>query len=182
MKFSAKFKADGVRKMFKDLEKEFKEGADGAKAGYYEGERIKSKDGKETPLIADIGLWNTFGVPQMKIPQRPFMQNAEVKIQKRAPKIMQKGLDDGKTLNKIMAEIAEDMRSNIINALTINSNYEKNADITIYGGWMKNKISGKPFKVEGKGEGKNPLYNNGDLVDGVHIAMVKNGKEKPLGK
>lgn len=182
MKFSVKFKAGDVRKMFKDLKKEFREGADGAKAGYYEGEQTKDENGKEQPLISDIALWNTFGVPQMNIPQRPFMQNAEAKIQKRAREIVKAGIDDGKTLNRIIREVAEDMRNQIVDALTKHNNYEKNANITIHGGWMKNKVNGKPFKVKGKGEGKNPLYDGGDLVDGVHVALVKDGREKPIGK
>lgn len=38
-----------------------------------------------------------------------------------------------------------------------------NALITIHGGWMRNKVSGKPFYVEGKGD-KPPLVNTGQLL------------------
>nr|DAQ84082.1 MAG TPA: virion morphogenesis protein [Caudoviricetes sp.] len=158
MKFSVKFKADGVRKMFKDLEKEFKEGADGAKAGYYEGEQHKG----ENATLSEIALFNEFGTKD--IPARPFLRNAEAKIQQRAPEIVQKGLDDGKTLNKIMAEIAQDMRNQIIESITSNT-----------------PPPNKPSTIRQKGS-THTLIDTGGLRYGVHVAMVKDGREKPLGK
>lgn len=38
-----------------------------------------------------------------------------------------------------------------------------NAPITIQGGWMRNPVSGKPVHVEGKGSGKPPLVDTGQL-------------------
>ena len=38
-----------------------------------------------------------------------------------------------------------------------------NAPITIQGGWMRNPVSGKPVHIEGKGSGKPPLVDTGQL-------------------
>lgn len=92
------------------------------------------------------------------------MRNAEAKIQQRAPEIVQKGLDDGKTLNKIMAEIAQDMRNQIIESITSNT-----------------PPPNKPSTIRQKGS-THTLIDTGGLRDGVHVAMVKDGREKPLGK
>ena len=49
-----------------------------------------------------------------------------------------------------------------------------NAQITIDGGWMRNKKSGKPFKVEGK-KSSNPLVDSGDLSKApVYEIRIKN--------
>lgn len=204
MKFSVKFKADGVRKMFKDLEKEFKEGADGAEAGYIEGERHKDSEA----TLSEIALINEFGaninIPPhtvtnyrqvnkagtgfnkegrfvkkkqanfaqdyqvdgytVNIPARPFMRNAEAKIQERATEIMDKGLEDGKTLNRIIGEIAEEMRNQIIKSIDD-------------GEFEENKQSTKRRKKSTK-----PLFDTGGLRNSVHAATVKNGRERMLGK
>ena len=38
-----------------------------------------------------------------------------------------------------------------------------NAPITVQGGWMRNPVSGKPVHIEGKGSGKPPLVDTGQL-------------------
>ncbi|MDR1627977.1 MAG: hypothetical protein LBR79_04315 [Oscillospiraceae bacterium] len=50
--------------------------------------------------------------------------------------------------------------------------WSKNALITIHGGWMKNKKSGKPFKAEGKGFDA-PLTNTGRLKNSMDYRVVK---------
>ncbi len=205
MKFSVKFKADDVRKMFKDLKKEFRDGADGARAGYYEGEQ--TKDGKAT--LSEIALVNEFGaninIPPhtvtnyrqvnkagtgfnkegrfvkkkdanfaqdhqvdgytVTIPSRPFIRNAEAKIQESASEIMQKGLQDGKTLNRIIREVAEDMRNQIVESITSNT-----------------PPPNKPSTIRQKKGSTGTLRDTGQLRDSVHIALVKDGQEKPIGK
>lgn len=178
MKFGAKVNASKPLSLIKNLKKELKTSATGARAGYLSGDRHKDSDGNETPLLAEVALWNNFGT--YNSPPRPFLENAEKDIRKRAPKIVKAGIEDEKTLSKVVGEVAQDMRNCIVEAFT-KYDYEANADITIQGGWMKNKKSGKPFFVEGKGEGKRPLQNTSGLRDGVHAATIKNGQEKLLG-
>jgi hypothetical protein len=50
--------------------------------------------------------------------------------------------------------------------------WSKNAPITIQGGWMKNKKSGKPFKAKGKGFDA-PLTNTGRLKNSIDYRVVK---------
>ena len=165
MKFSVKFKADDVRKMFKDLKKEFRDGADGARAGYYEGEHYKDEDdkGKEMPLLSDIALYNEFGTET--IPSRPFLRNAEAKIQERAEEIVKAGIEDGKTLNRIIHEVAEDMRNQIVESITSNT-----------------PPPNKPSTIRQKKGSTGTLRDTGQLRVSVHIALVKDGQEKPIGK
>lgn len=158
MKFSVKFQVDDVRKMFKDLKKEFRDGADGARAGYYEGEQ--TKDGKAT--LSDIALYNEFGTGD--IPSRPFLRNAEAKIQERSREIVKAGIDDSKTLNRIIREVAQDMRNQIVESITSNT-----------------PPPNKPSTVKQKGS-SHTLIDTGQLRDSVHIALVKDGREKPIGK
>ena len=208
MKFSVTFKADAVRKMIKDLEKEFKEGADGAKAGYEEGKPHKGT----SATMSEIALANEFGftahIPPHKakittykevnkkgtdfnkdgrfvkksksnfaqdyevdvkgydvtVHSRPFLRNAEAKIQERAGKIMKAGMQGGKTLNRIIAEIAQDMRTQVVESITSNTPPEN-----------------KPSTVKQKGS-SHTLIDTGQLRDSVRAAVVKKGRERMIGK
>ena len=46
------------------------------------------------------------------------------------------------------------------------NNWQPNSPITIYGGWMRNKVSGKPIYIKGKGSDK-PLIDTGSLRSSV---------------
>ncbi len=157
MKIGAKIDAKQVEKMLEKLRKEFKTAPKGARAGYLAGERHKDKSGKEQPLISDIALFNEYGTAD--IPPRPFMRNANAKVQKRAPKIVKAGMDDEKDLSLITAEIAEDMRNQIIDSITSNTP-PPNAESTI-----KQKESSKT------------LIDTGQLMGSVHCAVVQGKKE-----
>ena len=50
--------------------------------------------------------------------------------------------------------------------------FAPNAPITIHGGWMRNKKSGKPFKVKGK-KSSRPLINTGRLRGSIMSKVVK---------
>ena len=50
--------------------------------------------------------------------------------------------------------------------------FAPNATITIQGGWMRNKVSGKPFKVDGK-KSSRPLINTGRLRGSIMSKVVK---------
>lgn len=52
--------------------------------------------------------------------------------------------------------------------------WQSNADITINGGWMKNKKSGKSFYVKGK-QSDRPLINTSALRRAVTSDVVKSG-------
>ena len=54
----------------------------------------------------------------------------------------------------------------------VNLREPANAPITVQGGWMRNKKSGKLFYVEGKGS-DNPLVDTGNMMNSVTYVMRK---------
>ena len=51
-----------------------------------------------------------------------------------------------------------------------------NAPITLHGGWMRNKVSGKAVFVKGKGEPSRPLVDTGALKKAVIYVIEGGGK------
>ena len=54
----------------------------------------------------------------------------------------------------------------------VKEKFKDNASITINGGWMRNKVSGKPFKVKGKGSSR-PLIDTGRLRGSIIHKVAK---------
>lgn len=52
------------------------------------------------------------------------------------------------------------------------NNWEPNAYITIHGGWMRNKVSGKPVYIKGKGSDR-PLIDTGSLRQSIKAFFDK---------
>ena len=52
------------------------------------------------------------------------------------------------------------------------NNWEPNAPITIYGGWMRNKVTGKPIYIKGKGSDR-PLIDTGALRQSIKAFFSK---------
>lgn len=129
---------------------------------------------------AQLAYIQSQGSPVNGIPPRPFIE----------PAIEQP---------KVMASISEEYRQAFVSAamgdaagaercLNLAGMYarnaviqymgsdalEPNAPITISGGWMRNKKSGKPFLVKGKGS-NNPLINTGSLRSSVEYVIEKGG-------
>lgn len=125
---------------------------------HYEGSK-----GHPGPSIIDVAIWNEFGT--YNIPRRDFMGIATKKwqeyftamVEEYKPDIIDGTIDIDTFLN-IMGQAGADLISEAIVKLTTPAN----APITVHGGWMKNKKSGKPFKVKGK-KSSNPLVDSGDL-------------------
>lgn len=51
-----------------------------------------------------------------------------------------------------------------------------NAPITINGGWMRNKVSGKPVYIKGKHSNR-PLIDTGELRKSIRAIFYKGGKQ-----
>jgi hypothetical protein len=115
--------------------------------------------------IIDVAIWNNFGVPEMNIPRRDFMNPASQEWQKYFQQMVEASsqeiangeIDIDNFLN-LMGQAGAEFISEAI----VKLRRPPNAQITIDGGWMRNKKSGKPFKVEGK-KSTNPLVDSGDL-------------------
>lgn len=115
--------------------------------------------------IIDVAIWNNFGVPEMNIPRRNFMTPASNEWQKYFEQMVQVYGDEiingDMNIDNFLDAMGQEGASIISDAI-VRIKRPPNAPITLKGGWMRNKKSGKPFKVEGK-KSTNPLVDSGDL-------------------
>ena len=56
------------------------------------------------------------------------------------------------------------------------NNWAPNSPITIHGGWMKNKVTGKPVYIKGKGSDR-PLIDTGSLRQSIKAIYYKEDKQ-----
>lgn len=139
---------------------------EGVNVGWFEDQ--KYTDGTS---IAQVARWNEFGT-KAGIPQRPFMQRSMFENEKKwieqLRTLVQRELDKGKHADidkalKLFGEIAKgDIQRTILAG-----GFTPNSKITIEGGWMRNKKTGKPFYVKGKGRGKLPLIDTGIMISSI---------------
>ena len=134
---------------------------------------ISADEGKTT--LATVALVLEKGSEVMKIKPRPFMQQTREKAETgRFSKIMvglYKLVADGKLKAekaiKLLGMAYEGEMKNIF----LTGTFEGNRNITIHGGWMRNHVSGKPFKVKGKGSSR-PLIDTGHLRQSITNKVV----------
>lgn len=120
-------------------------------------------DGDENNLLPSIAVWNEYGTEN--IPSRPFMRNTISENKKKW----------AANFRIPVIELAELVRDDL--SFTIKrGDFKANAPITLYGGWMKNKKSGKPFFVKGKGADKPPLTDTGILAEAIEIKINYSGE------
>lgn len=176
----AEIDAKKVTEMIKKLRDELNSGYQGAKAGYLRGDKGKIPDPEnpDLPDISEIAKWNEFGT--YNIPPRPFVRTAQQTAIKKCERTTQLLLQEGTDMQTVCKRIAQllsaEMKSNITRG-----NWTPNAPITVNGGWMRNKKSGKLFYVKGKGSSR-PLVNTGNLVQSIHTAVIKNGIDMETGQ
>lgn len=115
--------------------------------------------------IIDVAIWNNFGVPEMNIPRRNFMTPASNEWQKYFEQMAQVYGDEiingDMNIDNFLDAMGQEGASIISDAI-VKIKRPPNAPITLKGGWMRNKKSGKPFMVEGK-KSTIPLVDSGDL-------------------
>ena len=136
-----------------------------------------SKKGQPKKItIAEEAFYNCMGVPEMNIPPRDY-QTRTVEANKESwKKYAKKALKTQSTLQvvKALGIGAKDETK----ATIVNFGAPANAPITVNGGWMRNKVTGKPFYVEGKGKNQ-PLVDNGDLLRSITYQVIgKDGKKE----
>lgn len=177
MGFKVEMDWTGAKRLCDKLVKELKS-VDSVRAGYYTKAKYpdeKDDDGNVTKvgqLIRDVAVWNEWGT--YNIPPRPFLRNS-LKRQKEWVKFVIDNFDanqDGTTkLTSIAHAVGSMMKGAIQESLT-DLKTPPNSPITINGGWMRNKKSGKWFKVKGKGS-SNPLIDTGTLRNSVQFQVIK---------
>lgn len=125
--------------------------------------------------MAELALIMEKGSPANKVPARPFMQKTRMRAEGRFAGLMKKfysqllrGKGDAvQMLKRLGAAYEGEMRETFTKEA-----FAQNAPITIHGGWMRNKKSGKPFKVKGK-KSSRPLINTGRLRGSIMSKVVK---------
>ncbi len=130
----------------------------------------KGKDGKPATInMATLAYIMEKGSPVNNLDPRPFMEKTRKRVEGKFAKLaarLYKNILAGKTdaitaLKDLGARYEGEMKNSFTQ-----ETFKGNAQITINGGWMKNKVSGKVFKVEGK-KSTRPLINNGALRDSI---------------
>lgn len=132
-----------------------------------EGMRKMSEDTNTVDNV-QLAFIHTYGSPLNRIPPRPFLEpaitepdtmNKITENMKEAALRAVKG-DTGGALSEMHK--AGTRGENAAQTYIGSDKLTPNAPITIEGGWMRNRKSGKPFKVEGKGSSR-PLIDTGSL-------------------
>ncbi len=140
------------------------------KVGFQEGQ--KYPDGTS---VTDVAAWNELGTVNM--PSRPFMRDSVDENKEKIVAFMQAQVVDiiknRKTAEQAFKEIGV-FQKGLVQETIVNGNFEPNKGITVNGGWMKNKQSGKPFYVKGK-HSTIPLIDTGEMRDSVNFVVGKKG-------
>lgn len=111
------------------------------------------------------------GSPINRIPPRPVLrpalEDAEVKeeITDSLYRALEQAMEGNEAGMREALEEAGEAGAEALRAyVTSGANLAPNAAITVYGGWMRNRSSGKAVLIEGKGSSI-PLIDTGQLVD-----------------
>lgn len=157
-----KIKADfsQIDNLLKGLKEEFKNGKNGARAGY-----LSSDTRKDGVKESKIALANEFGVPENNVPARPFLRNARAKIDKRLKAVVEAGLEDQIDMETLLSRCGVAMRNEIVES--IDSNIPP---------------PNKPETIKRKRGSTHTLIDTEQMRGAVHSAIITNGKEKLLPK
>ena len=136
-----------------------------------------SKKGQPKKItIAEEAFYNCMGVPEMNIPPRDYQKRTIDNNMGKWRKYAKNALKTQGT-EKVAQALGISAKDET-KATIANFGAPANAPITIYGGWMRNKVTGKMFYVEGKGKDQ-PLVDNGDLLRSITYQVIgKDGKKK----
>lgn len=126
--------------------------------------------------MAELALIMEKGSPVNKVPARPFMKKTRLRAQGKFASLMKKlyqqllhGKGDAvQALKKLGIAYEGEMKETFTK-----ETFAPNAPITIHGGWMRNKVSGKPFKVEGKGSSRPLIGISGRLRGSIMSKVVR---------
>ena len=129
------------------------------------------KRGDTGESIAKVARWNEFGT-RAGVPSRPFLRTTIVEKERMWHELLktliQRAIDDGKPFTPALKLFGEQVKKDIQETI-LSGGWKPNATITQEGGWMRNKVSGKPFYVIGKGTGKTPLIDTGTMLKSIDV-------------
>ena len=125
----------------------------------------------------ELAFIHTNGSPVNRIPPRPFLEPGVEEAKDQIVGCMQAAAeaavlgDTGAAMDELgkVGLYGENAAKSYIGA----GHHEPNADITVNGGWMRNRVSGKPVFVKGKGS-NTPLVDTGSLRSSItHVIEGK---------
>jgi len=189
----------GMKKILEEMKKL---GETYVKVGFPEGSGTVNVGKKEVD-IAQIAYWNENGVTSTNnvlkkgkvwvLPPRPFMSQAVESNKSRIDQLgetLVRKVADGKIDAEAAAQTLASFGVGIVRKSIADGNFAANSLITIYGTEIMSKErievtsrNGKKYKktivhrfIEGKGEGKKPLTDEGTMKKAVNAVIVRNGK------
>lgn len=124
--------------------------------------------------LASIALVMEKGSPVNKVPPRPFMKQTRERYEKsmlRLARKLLKGISNGVTTAKAAVSEMTVKYEGYMKSIFLRGSFKSNAEITKEGGWMRNKVSGKPFFVKGK-KSSRPLIADGTLRSSIKGRVV----------
>lgn len=126
---------------------------------------------------AELAYIHSKGSPRLHIPARPFLEPAieqakdQIADKMKAAAEMAVAGDIGAAMTALNE--AGQYGENATKEYMSGGHFAPNAPITVEGGWMRNRISNKPFKVKGKGSSQ-PLMDTGSLRSSItHVIESK---------
>lgn len=126
--------------------------------------------------VAEVAKWNEYGT--YNSPARPFMRPMMHQNSRQIKEILRfnysKAIIHNQNTTKVLNLVGMDVVGRIQKQI-IAVNTPANAPITIHGGWMRNKKSGKWFYVRGKG-GSKPLQDSGVMLNSVSYQVEEKFK------
>lgn len=135
----------------------------------------KSVASEVSLTLAEIALILEKGSPVNHLKPRPFMHKtrlrAEGEFLQLSKKFWQKILRNAADAVQCVKRLGIAYEGEMKRTFTTET-FEPNAPITIHGGWMRNHVSGKAFKVEGK-KSSRPLIDTGRLRQSITTKVTR---------
>ena len=125
--------------------------------------------------LAAIGYILEKGSTVNHLEARPWMQQTRQRTEKRMiglSRRLLKAISNGSTTAMDAIKKLGGTYELAMKEIFTKGSFEKNASITIEGGWMRNHVSGKPFKVEGK-KSSRPLIDTSLLRQSIKSKVAK---------
>lgn len=125
--------------------------------------------------LAELAFILEKGSQVNNMPARPFMKQTRETNEKQFMGLVRnfyKAILNGKMGSlKALSRLGEAYEG-AMKEIFIKGHFAPNAPITIHGGWMRNKVSGKVFKAEGK-KSSTPLIDTGRLRQSIIYKIAK---------
>lgn len=138
--------------------------------GFQHGEAVEDNRAD----VCDVAAWNELGIENA--PSRPFLRKSVDENEGKIRNFIHEAKDDlihDMSVGRFLKNIGL-FQKDLIQEKITEGDFVPNADITINGGWMRNKKTGKAFYVKGKKSSK-PLIDTGKMCQSVNYQIKRKG-------